>query len=154
MLDAYISLEDLSAALGVSEKRLAEYNLSLQATIVTGNKHLPAGFEVRVPRAALDEPIEQLVAGISSASWQSEQLPDMYHTVGRGDTLSQIAETYKTRVSTLVALNGLRNSHSIRAGQKLRLPAAGPAPAVVAQAATETVVASVDVTRLRTSYGT
>jgi len=144
-LDAYISLQDLSAALGVNEKRLAEYNLSLQATIVTGNKHLPAGFAVRVPRAALDEPIEQLVAGISPASWQSEQLPDMYHTVGRGDTLSQIAETYQTRVSTLVALNGLRNSHSIRAGQKLRLPAAGPAPEVVAQAATETVVASADV---------
>ena len=144
MLDSYISLEDLSDALGVSEKRLAEYNLALQATIITGNKHLPAGFEVRVPRAALAEPIEQLVAGISSTSWQSEQLPDMYHTVGRGDTLSQIAETYKTRVSTLVALNGLRSSHSIRAGQRLRLPAAGPAPAVVAQAATETVVASVD----------
>src|SRR5690606_34937114 len=43
-----------------------------------------------------------------------------------------IAAAYGTRVSTLVALNGLDSAHRIRAGQRLRLPAAGPAPAVVA----------------------
>jgi membrane-bound lytic murein transglycosylase D len=140
----------MADALGVSQRQMTDYNPSLQATIVTGNKHLPKGFEVRVPASLLDAPIDNLIAGIPAASWHSEQLPDMFHTIGRGDTLSQIAETYKTRVSTLVALNGLRNSHSIRAGQKLRLPAAGPAPVVaattaVADAVDDTVVASVDV---------
>ncbi len=145
-LSAYIPLEDMADALGVSERQMTDYNPSLQATIVTGNKHLPKGFEVRVPASLLDAPIDELIAGIPAASWHSEQLPDMFHTVGRGDTLSQIAETYKTRVSTLVALNGLRNSHSIRAGQKLRLPAAGPAPVVAATTAVaDTIVASVDV---------
>ena len=143
-LSAYISLEDLADALGTTERQVADYNPSLQATIVTGNKHLPKGFGVRVPANLLDAPIDNLIAGIAATSWHSEQLPDMFHTVGRGDTLSQIAETYKTRVSTLVALNGLRNSHSIRAGQKLRLPAAGPAPVVTATTAVaDTVVASV-----------
>jgi membrane-bound lytic murein transglycosylase D len=47
--------------------------------------------------------------------------------------LSQIAETYDTRVSTLVALNTLGSSHRIRAGQQLRLPAAGPAPVVASR---------------------
>jgi membrane-bound lytic murein transglycosylase D len=37
-------------------------------------------------------------------------------------------------VSTLVALNSLGSRHRIRAGQRIRLPAAGPAPAVVAAA--------------------
>lgn len=131
-LSSYIPLEDLVDALGVSERQMTDYNPSLQATIVTGNKHLPKGFEVRVPASLLNAPINELVAAIPAASWHSEQLPDMFHTVGRGDTLSQIAETYKTRVSTLVSLNGLRNSNSIRAGQKLRLPAAGPASVTVA----------------------
>ena len=144
-LDAYLPLQDLADALDVSEKRLAEYNPALQATIITGNKHLPKDYEIRVPRSRLDQPIEQLVSAIPAASWQQEQLPDMYHTVSRGDTLSQIAEVYKTRVSTLVALNGLRNSHSIRAGQKLRLPAAGPAPEVIASVAADEVVASTEV---------
>ena len=159
-LDSYIALEDLADGLGVTEKRLADSNLSLQATIITGNKHLPKGLEVRIPRSALDQPIDRLVAAIPTDKWQAEQLPDLFHTVNRGDTLSQIAETYKTRVSTLVSLNGLRNSHSIRAGQKLRLPAAGPAPEIVAQAAADAaaqaeaepdlgpVVASVDATEL------
>jgi len=83
----------------------------------------------------------------------------MFHRVARGDTLSQIAATYSTRVSTLVALNNLNSSHRIRAGQQLRLPAAGPAPiiaktpvarepepepqaAIVVAAATPTEVAS------------
>jgi len=144
-LDAYIPLADLADALGVSERQISDYNPSLQATIVTGNKHLPKGFEVRVPASLLGAPIDNLIAGVPASSWHSEQLPDMFHTVGRGDTLSQIAETYKTRVSTLVALNGLRNSHSIRAGQKLRLPAAGPAPIVAASTpVADTVVASVE----------
>jgi membrane-bound lytic murein transglycosylase D len=143
-LESYLSLQDLAGAIGVSEARLVEFNQAIQATIETGNKHLPRGFTVRVPRAVLDAEIDQLVAAIPAERWQNEQLPDMFHTVARGDTLSQIAETYKTRVSTLVALNGLRNSHSIRAGQQLRLPAAGPAPAVVAAAAVDdTEIASV-----------
>ena len=144
-LDAYIPLADLADALGVSERQITDSNLSLQATIVTGNKHLPKGYEVRVPANLLGAPMDNLIAGVPASSWHSEQLPDMFHTVGRGDTLSQIAETYKTRVSTLVALNGLRNSHSIRAGQKLRLPAAGPAPIVAASTpVADTVVASVE----------
>jgi membrane-bound lytic murein transglycosylase D len=144
-LDAYIPLADLADALGVSERQITDYNPSLQATIVTGNKHLPKGYEVRVPANLLGAPMDNLIAGVPASSWHSEQLPDMFHTVGRGDTLSQIAETYKTRVSTLVALNGLRNSHSIRAGQKLRLPAAGPAPVVAASTpVADTVVASVE----------
>jgi membrane-bound lytic murein transglycosylase D len=144
-LDAYLPLNDLADALGISERQIAEFNPSLQATIVTGNKHLPKGFELRVPASLLDAPIENLMVAVPAESWQSEQLPDMFHTVGRGDTLSQIAETYRTRVSTLVALNGLKNSHSIRAGQKLRLPAAGPAPVVAAATpVADAIVASVD----------
>lgn len=59
------------------------------------------------------------------------QLPDLLHQVVRGDTLSEIADAYDTRVSTLVALNNLSSSHRIRAGQRIRLPAAGPLPAPI-----------------------
>ncbi len=70
-----------------------------------------------------------------------KQLPDLFHTIVRGDTLSEIADEYGTRVSTLAALNNLGSSHRIRAGQRLRLPAAGPAPEVVARKATERAAA-------------
>lgn len=127
-LQSYISVDDLSAALGVTPRQLKRYNPALQSTVWQGSKHVPRGFEVRVPVSLLDGSADTLLANVPASSWQSSQLPDMFHTIARGDTLSQIAQTYKTSVSTLVALNNLSSSHRIRAGQRLRLPAAGPAP--------------------------
>jgi membrane-bound lytic murein transglycosylase D len=95
-----------------------------------------------VPTHQLNGSVDSLLAAIPNDNWHTEQLPDMFHTIARGDTLSQIAETYKTNVSTLVALNNLGSSHRIRAGQRLRLPAAGPAP--VAPPPAPVVVAAAD----------
>ena len=149
-LPAYIAVGDLTAALGVSPAQLATHNLALQPTVWQGSKHLPKGFEIRLPKTLLDVPIDTLIAGISSDQWAAAQLPDLFHTIARGDTLSQIAEAYNTRVSTLVALNNLGSSNRIRAGQRLRLPAAGPAPSAVVSQTTQAaaveaaVVANVD----------
>ncbi len=133
-LRTYIPVKDLSRALGVTPAELAAHNPALQPTIWQGSKHLPKGYEIRLPTSLLDAPIDSLMSNIPGDEWQSAQLPDLFHTIVRGDTLSQIAQAYNTRVSTLVALNNLGSSHRIRAGQRLRLPAAGPAPAVIAAA--------------------
>jgi len=132
-LPDYVPADDLARALGVSANQVAKHNPSLQATIWQGSKHVPRGYSLRMPESSLTDSIDNLVALVPGDRWQDEQLPDLFHTVARGDTLSEIADRYDTRVSTLVALNGLGSRHRIRAGQKLRLPAAGPAPAAVAQ---------------------
>jgi membrane-bound lytic murein transglycosylase D len=143
-LDAYISAADLSKALKVTERQLAAYNPALQSTVWQGSKHLPKGLLIRFPAALLDAPVDGLLAGIASDTWQSEQLPDLFHTIARGDTLSQIAQTYKTSVSTLTMLNNLNSSNRIRAGQQLRLPAAGPAPVAPPPAPVAAAVVSAD----------
>jgi len=127
-LPDYVPADDLAQALGVSTKQIAKHNLALQPTIWQGSKHVPRGYRVRMPESSLGGTLDNLVANVPADSWQSEQLPDLFHRVARGDTLSEIAERYDTRVSTLVALNGLGSRNRIRAGQQLRLPAAGPAP--------------------------
>jgi len=127
-LQAYIPVIDLTNALGITSAQLAIHNPALQATVWQGSKHLPKGFRIRLPSSLLDGPITDFMAKVPADRWQAKQLPDMFHTIARGDTLSEIAKAYDTRVSTLVALNNLGSSHRIRAGQKLRLPAAGPAP--------------------------
>jgi membrane-bound lytic murein transglycosylase D len=150
VLQEYIPASDLTAALGVTSRQLAAHNPSLQATVWQGSKHLPKNFDLKLPASLLDAPLAGLLANVADDKWQNSQLPDLFHTIARGDTLSQIAEAYKTRVSTLVALNNLGSSNRIRAGQQLRLPAAGPAPsaAVVASARAPAVdpvvIASVD----------
>jgi len=141
-LDDYISAADLAAALGITTKQLWTSNPALQATVFQGSKYLPKGFDIRVPKRLLDDSIDKLVADIPADAWQTAQLPDLFHTIRRGETLSEIAEEYQTRISTLVALNNLGSANRIRAGQRLRLPAAGPAPTVVAAEPEATVAAA------------
>lgn len=49
----------------------------------------------------------------------SSKNQDMYHTVVKGETLTKIANTYKTTVDRLVILNGLKNPNNLSIGQKL-----------------------------------
>jgi membrane-bound lytic murein transglycosylase D len=139
-LTDYVSAAGLSEATGVSERQIARHNPGLQATVWEGSKHLPRGYELRLPAAATSSPLATLIANLPEDATFDRQLPDLFHTVARGDTLSEIAAAYDTRVSTLVALNQLSSSHRIRAGQRLRLPAAGPLPAAPEPAPTEPVV--------------
>jgi membrane-bound lytic murein transglycosylase D len=132
VLPAYISVQDLSKGIGVSQSLIASHNPGLQATVWEGSKHLPKAYELRLPASAVDSSLDRLIANLPDDMLVDEQLPDLFHRVVRGDTLSQIAQTYDTRVSTLVAINQLGSSHRIRAGQRLRLPAAGPAPTAAA----------------------
>ena len=143
-LPAYVAADGLAKATGKTKRQLAAYNPGLQSTIWTGVKHLPRGYELRMPAAELGESLTNIVAALAPDSLHEKQLPDMFHRVGRGDTLSQIAEAYDTRVSTLVALNNLNSRHRIRAGQNLRLPAAGPAPVRPAVAEPVAVAAAVE----------
>ena len=138
-LATYVSGSGLSESLGVDSRTIAKHNPGLQATIWQGSKYLPIGYELRLPATATNGSLDALVAGLPDDVTFAKQLPDMFHTVARGDTLSQIADTFDTRVSTLVALNQLSSSHRIRAGQRLRLPAAGPMPAAPAPAPSATV---------------
>lgn len=133
-LPAYVPVADLTRALEIPAAKLKRHNLGLQATIWQGSKYLPKGYELRMPADDMSQSLAATLAALPPESTFEKQLPDMFHRVARGDTLSQIADAYDTRVSTLVALNGLSSSHRIRAGQRLRLPAAGPAPAQPAPA--------------------
>jgi membrane-bound lytic murein transglycosylase D len=143
-LPDYVSVSGLSTALEITPAELARHNPALQATVWQGSKYLPRGYVLRIPAGSVQQPLTQILAALPEDAVFDKQLPDMFHTVARGDTLSEIAHTYDTRVSTLVALNSLSSSNRIRAGQRLRLPAAGPAPAVVAPSGV-TIVASNEV---------
>ena len=134
-LQSYVPADKLATALGVRERDLARHNPAIQATVWQGSKHLPENLELRLPTALLDGSMSDLMANLASDARFDKQLPDLLHTVVRGDTLSGIADTYDTRVSTLVSLNALSSRNRIRVGQQIRLPAAGPLPEVVAAVA-------------------
>jgi peptidoglycan lytic transglycosylase D len=131
-IPAYVAADTVAETLGISQSDLARHNPAVQATVWQGSKYLPKGYSIRVPRSMLKGSPQNLLAALPADKQFTKQLPDLFHTVARGDTLSEIAEEYQTRVSTLVALNNLGSRNRIRAGQRLRLPAAGPAPVTAA----------------------
>jgi len=137
----YMSVQTLSRALGIGVSQLRELNPALTPIVWSGEKYVPRGFPLRLPGEAAPRNPAVLLASVPSSERFAAQLPDVEHRVARGETLSQIAARYRVSVASLVEINGLRNSHMIRAGQVLKLPVpAGQTPPPVVLASTEPVL--------------
>lgn len=147
----YIPVKAIAEASGVSLDELKAHNPALRDRVWAGEKYIPRGYGVRIPKARLTNPLETVIAAIPPSLRFGFQKPDVLHRIAPGESLSAIASRYGTSVSTLMALNGLKSAHRIRAGQALKLPGsaqvspASAAPVAVASAAapqTSTKVAS------------
>ncbi len=124
-LPFYTTVEAVVQAHPVDRATLRELNRGLRAPVWQGQKHIPRGYALRLP-AGPDQPDPKTVlAGISGEQRYAQQVPDVEHTVRRGQSLSGIAARYDTSLQDLMAMNNLRSPHHIRAGQQLRLPVDG-----------------------------
>jgi membrane-bound lytic murein transglycosylase D len=120
-VEKYVSAKALASEAGISMEELKMHNPALLGPVWSGDKYIPQGYPVRVPRSQLKRPLESSIAALSGDARLSHQKPDRLHRIAAGDSLSTIARRYGTSVSQLMALNGLRNQ-SIRAGKSLILP--------------------------------
>lgn len=125
-MPAFVPSSSVAAALGLKRDELRRLNPSLLPPVWNGSRHIPRGFELRVP-AHID--IQAALAKLEGMRAEA-QLADTQHRVRSGETLSTIASQYGVSVATLAELNGLERPYMIRAGQVLMLPSkAGTAPA-------------------------
>lgn len=166
-LPSWVPAKALAAALDVTLDTLKKHNPSLGSAIFSGSKRVPKDFELRMPRSELARPLEALIAGIPAEQRYAKQTRDTYHNIRRGESLSVIAARYNVSISELVELNGLRSRHSIRAGQKLRLPegsgrgrssqqaavASIPRPVVAPTNGVHTVRRGETISRIASRYG-
>jgi membrane-bound lytic murein transglycosylase D len=120
----FVRVDALEASLDIDRRRLRYWNPALTEAVWSGDKLVPKGFELRLP-AVLDADPALRLAAIPTGDRFAAQMPDIFHRVGRGDTISQIAQRYGVSMAALVELNGLRSRNFIRAGQVLRLPGNG-----------------------------
>ncbi|MDJ0868552.1 MAG: LysM peptidoglycan-binding domain-containing protein [Myxococcota bacterium] len=127
--DAYYPADALARAFGIDVGLLQELNLPLRRPVWSGQKRVPANYPLRLPNLAERPPDAEVLATIPEAQRFAEQTRDRFHRVRRGDTLSQIARRYGVSQRSIMALNGLRNAHRIRVGQRLKLPTTGTPPA-------------------------
>lgn len=121
-LPAYLPVASVANAIGANVEALRQHNPSWLPTIWSGEKYIPKGVVLRYPKAQLHQPLSHLIAAIPSTRHFAFQQPDVVHRIVSGESLSQIARRYDVRVSTLMALNGITDAHSIRAGRELKLP--------------------------------
>lgn len=125
----YMPADVMAQAVGVGIDELRKLNPALRGPIWNGEKYIPRGFSLRMPRKPGVD-YAALVAAIPQRFGQ--QLPDQLYTVQRGDSLSQIADRFSVSLRDLMAVNNMNNSHFIRVGQRLRLPRAAGAGAPAA----------------------
>ena len=118
----YVSANSLQRHLGVSLSGLQRANPALRPTVWQGAKYVPKDFTLRVERDDLSGPLEAALAKLPREQRHATQTRDRSYTVRRGDTLSRIASRHHVSERELAQINGLRNRHRIRIGQKLRLP--------------------------------
>jgi len=119
VLPEYMSMRSLVSTLGLDMEQMKRMNPALLPPVWSGTRHVPRGYELRVPahvdlRAGLARvPGNQRFAG---------QVADTRHKVRSGESLSVIASRYGLPLATLAELNGIDRPYRLRAGQVLVLP--------------------------------
>jgi membrane-bound lytic murein transglycosylase D len=112
-------LSSLAAALGVDASELAFLNPELRNESTPGYE-----YALRVPKGGSEN---ALAAVNNLPRWVPPEAVYSWHYVRRGETLSTIAERYRTTVSAISRLNGLRSVNFIKPGQRLKIPGRGVA---------------------------
>lgn len=112
-----VKLSSLSQQLGLASSALAELNPELRYDAT------PEGvYDLKVPPGLG----EQTLAAVDSLSrWIPPEATYVIHYVRRGETVSHIAERYRSSVSTIARLNNLNSRYLIRPGQRLKVPSQG-----------------------------
>jgi membrane-bound lytic murein transglycosylase D len=110
-------LKDIAKAMGISHTSLADLNPELRHKATP-----PYSYDVRVPK----DKGPLLVARLDEIPvWTPPERLYAYHRVRRGETLSHLADRYRTSVRAIAAVNHIRRRGFIRAGQRLKIPLRG-----------------------------
>ena len=117
----YVSASALARGLNLDIKTLQDLNPSLRAPVFDGRKHIPEGFELRLPNHIGHKTITQVTANLL----QEKQKPSKFHVVRKGDTAGSIARTHAVSLNDLAMANGLGRKTTIYIGQNLRIPVQG-----------------------------
>jgi membrane-bound lytic murein transglycosylase D len=116
-MNSPIRLSSLSAALGLKNEVLSSLNPELRHGATPDYEYV-----LRVPLGFAEN---AMIALNSLPTWIPQEANFRWHRVRRGESLSLIAQRYRTSVSSIARLNGLRRVNLIRQGQRLKIPVRG-----------------------------
>lgn len=109
-----VSLASLAKTLGLKEEDLTSLNPELRYKSTPEHE-----YSLRVPVGYGAKTLSSIA---SIAKYVPPEASYVTHYVRRGETVSGIAERYRTTISAIGRLNGLRRNYLIRPGQRLKVP--------------------------------
>ena len=113
-------LKDIAKAMDISAEILKDLNPELRHKATP-----PDSYVLKVPKDKAD----LLVATLDEIpAWTPPKRLYVYHRVRRGETLSRLAERYRTSVRSIATANNIRRQGLIRVGQRLKIPVRGSRP--------------------------
>jgi membrane-bound lytic murein transglycosylase D len=124
LLQGYASVSDLSRYFGVDVETIRELNPALRPPVFNDQKYVPKGYALRLPADAVDEG-EVASADLLESTYRLRQKPSRFYRVKLGDTVGEIAQAHRVKVSDLILANNLDSSATIYIDQNLRIPLAG-----------------------------
>ncbi len=130
-LPNYIPASRIASSLKLDMDVLRRLNPSLLGSVWNGARHVPRGFELRVP-AHVDA--TAALRTLSAGEVYDAQVAETGHRVRNGETLSTIASRYNVSMTRLAELNGLSKPYRINVGQMLTLPTKPGQPAAIVAA--------------------
>lgn len=116
-VNAPTDIKVIAKAAGVSLSEIKKLNPELRRWFTPPDY---PGYEIRIPK----ENLERYINNMAQLPKQ-KRLRFHKHKVRNGDTLSTIAESYRTSVRPIMYLNNLRSKSFIRAGSTLFVPVRG-----------------------------
>ena len=106
----YVKLSILTDRLGTTEDEIERLNPSLRNSVLSSKRHLPKGFELRIPwREDFDPSVAY--ANIPTTEKFEQQVATDWYQVESGDNLQKIARRFNTTVTDLMDLNDINNSN-------------------------------------------
>ena len=115
--DKCMSLQDIALCLNISKETLTSLNPELRYKLTPGRE-----YDLKVPPGVA----ERLTLVADKIPRRRVPCPAFVrHRVRRGESLSVIAERYKSSVRAILAYNHLKSRHRIREGQRLKIPIRG-----------------------------
>ncbi len=124
-----VSIRVLAQRTATDMDTLEDLNLGLTPQVIAGRLPLPAGYRLRVPAGARAT-FQTALNNTPAAGSTTAQGRPRSHQVAKGETAAAIASRYGITTGSLLAANGLSPSATLKAGQRLRVPAA-PADAAL-----------------------
>jgi len=113
-IDKQVHLKTIAKNIDIDYKTLKNLNPELRKNITPTTP-----YALKVPQGKSDV----LLAKLNDIPIYVPPVPPyIVHRVRNGESLSTIAEKYRSSVRAIMSMNGLRKKHFIRVGQRLKVP--------------------------------